>query len=170
MLALADTKLALDEQVSAQAAVSGELAGNIDIDEGSEGIIEKKVKTSLMSTLQRRFDGGEIDVPEIEEGEANTTANVKAEDVKMEGEDTVTAGDASTSEATKETEAAAPAPAPAPAKTGGRMKFKLAPKREKPKLDDDGEEIKDENGDGEDDEDDDALSSVASDGSEYAGE
>lgn len=157
MLALADTKLALDEQVSAEAAASGELAGNIDIDEGSEGIIEKKVKTSLMSTLQKRFDGGEIDVPDVEEGDAA----VKTEDVKMEGEDGAAAAASDASKATTE-EAA-------PGKTGGRMKFKIAPKREKSKLDD-GEETKGENGEGEDDEDDDALSSVASDGSEYAGE
>lgn len=149
MLALADTKLALDEQVSAEAAVSGELAGNIDIDEGQEGVIEKKVKTSLMSTLQKRFDGGELDIPE---GEAS-----KTEDVKMEGNEN---GKTANGDASKTDEPVAPA------KTGGRMKFKLAPKREKPKLDDDGEEIKEENG--ESDDDDDALSSVASDaGSEY---
>lgn len=147
MLALADTKLALDEQVSAEAAVSGELAGNIDIDEGSEGIIEKKVKTSLMSTLQKRFDGGEIEIPDEEA--------VKTEAFKMEGaEDGTPAAEADNK--------AAPAKGAA-----GRMKFKLAPKREKPKLDDDGEEIKDENGEDDEDEDD-ALSSVASDaGSEY---
>lgn len=155
---MADTKLALDEQVSAEAAVSGELAGNIDIDEGSEGIIEKKVKTSLMSTLQKRFDGGELDVPDIEEG----SAEGKIEDIKMEGDDGATPAASEASKATEEE---------APAKKGGRMKFKIAPKREKPKLDDEGEEIKDENGEGGDDEDDeDALSSVASDGSEYAEE
>lgn len=165
MLALADTKLALDEQVSAEAAVSGELAGNIDIDEGQESVIEKKVKTSLMSTLQRRFDGGEIDVPEITEEDAT----VKAEDVKMEGNDAAAAGEIAPAAPAEDTEGATDAnktTEAAPTKTaGGRMKFKLAPKREKPKLDDDGEEIKDENGEGEDD--DDALSSVASDGSEY---
>lgn len=118
-----------------------------------------------MSTLQKRFDGGDLDIPDIEEG---GDATVKTEDVKMEGDDTSTpaaAGEtAERSDTTKPSEVA-----PAAAKTGGRMKFKLAPKREKPKLDDDGEEINEENGEGEND-DDDALSSVASDGSEYAGE
>lgn len=152
MLALADTKLALDEQVSAEAAVSGELAGNIDIDEGNEGIIEKKVKTSLMSTLQKRFDGGEIEIPDEEAA--------KSEDVKMEGAEDAATPTATSENGQRKTAAAAKGAA-------GRMKFKIAPKREKPKLDDDGEEIKEENGD-EDEDEDDALSSVASDaGSEY---
>ena len=51
MLALADTKLALDEQVSAESAVSGELAQKLEIDDGAEGLVEKKVKASLYVVL-----------------------------------------------------------------------------------------------------------------------
>jgi hypothetical protein len=62
MLALADTKLALDEQVSAESAVSGDLAErNLEIDEGQEGAVEKKVKASLMQTLQKRFEGDDTE-------------------------------------------------------------------------------------------------------------
>ena len=53
MLALADTKLALDEQVSAESAVSGELAQKLEIDDGAEGLIEKKVKASLCVAVLR---------------------------------------------------------------------------------------------------------------------
>lgn len=56
MLALADTKLALDQQVSAESAVSGEMAAGLEIDEGEEGVVEKKIKASLMTTLQSRFE------------------------------------------------------------------------------------------------------------------
>lgn len=57
MLELATTKLTLDEQVSSEAAVSGEVAEKIGVEEGDEGVIEKKIKTSLLTTLKKRFEG-----------------------------------------------------------------------------------------------------------------
>jgi hypothetical protein len=159
MLALATTKLALDEQVSAESAVSGEMAGNLEIEEGNEGIIEKKVKTSLMSTLQKRFEGGEIEIPDEE---------VKSEedkDVKMDGtEDATDAKDEVKAEDSDLKEAPVAKKA---AIAGRRLKLKVtAPEKPKAEVDENGEEVKAEKAEEEED-DDDALSSVGSDGSVY---
>ena len=82
MLALADTKLALDQQVSAESAVSGEMAAGLEIDEGEEGVVEKKIKASLMTTLQSRF---EHDVAE-QEYQATQAAGGGAENGDEEDE------------------------------------------------------------------------------------
>lgn len=175
MLALADTKLALDQQVSAETAVSGDMAANLEIDEGSEGIIEKKIKTSLMSTLQKRFEGGEVDIPA--EGE-DGAAKVEDEDVKMEdATDTKAETDDAEGNSSKPAIKISAARGAA-AKAGGRLKAEAA-KREaeeaakNAKAEAEEEEDEDEaaaakeEANGLEEDDDDVLSSVGSDGSVY---
>lgn len=86
MLELANTKLALDEQVSAESAVTSDVGEkNLDIDEGQEGVVEKKVKASLMQTLQKRFEGGDADFQHTQtDADANGDSGAKLEEVEGE--------------------------------------------------------------------------------------
>lgn len=107
ILSLAETKLALDEQVAGESAISGEQAEKLEIEEGDEGIVEKKVKASLyvpcmsyrqngrliliplsMTTLQKRFQGDDQTYlqdqtndtePKVEVTDADADVEVDAE-------------------------------------------------------------------------------------------
>lgn len=176
MLALADTKLALDQQVSAESAVSGDLAASIELAE-EEGIVEKKVKASLMTTLQTRFekDAGEQEYQATQAAGAGVGAG-SAEAAAVD------AGNGQAEEAKDSPAPVTPAVDIIPARKRAAMagKARRMPKVEqnvetpaadgaeageaatKPEGEGEGED--EEGGEEEGDDNDDALSSVASSG------
>lgn len=181
MLALADTKLALDQQVSAESAVSGDMAASIELAE-EEGIVEKKVKASLMTTLQTRFeaDAGEQEyqatqaagvqetegaeaLPKAEDGAASATTDSPAvskpvADIIPARKRAAMAGKARR-QPKIETEASE-APAAPPAAAEGEEAVEGQPNQVNDGEGGDGDGEEEEEGDDHDD----ALSSVASSG------